>query len=168
MVRESCDVDRRGAGVLRRHVPIWFRLVFYACLGVAGEVVFTAACARLGIALTADLDEAEARSEWRLKGHSFVWMLPIYGLGLLTFEPVHDALRSDPWPVRGLVYVALLYVIEYASGAFLARLTGGPVWRWIGRGSVAGHVHLAMAPVWFALGLALEPLQDFLTRQLPT
>lgn len=145
-------------------MPIWLRLVFYACLGVTGEVVFTAICARLGIVLTDDLDDPEARSGWRLKGHSFVWMLPIYGFGLLGFELAHDALRSAAWPIRGLAYVALLYGIEYVSGALLVRLTGRPVWRWVGRVSVGGHIHLAMAPIWLALGLAFEPLHDLLTR----
>ena len=92
--------------------PIWLRLAFYACLGVTAEVVFTATCARLGIRATADLDEPEARSSWRLKGHSFVWMIPIYALGLFGFEQVHEWLRAAPWFARAVTYVALLYVVE--------------------------------------------------------
>jgi hypothetical protein len=143
-------------------VPISIRILFYACLGVAAEVVFTAACARLGIVLTPDLDDPEARTGLRLKGHSFVWMLPIYGIGLLLFEVAHDALRADPWLLRGLAYVALLYAIELGASVVLVRVTGAHVWRWVGRGSVGGHVHLAMAPAWFAAALALEPLHDML------
>ncbi len=145
-------------------MPILLRLLFYACLGVASEVVFTAACARLGIVLTPDVDDPEARTGWRLKGHSFVWMLPIYGFGFLLFEVVHDALRADPWLVRGLAYVAILYALELGSSLLLVRLTGAHVWRWVGRGALAGHVHVAMAPVWFAAALALEPLHDALVR----
>ena len=145
-------------------MPIGVRLLFYASLGVAAEVVFTALCARLGVILTPDLDDAEARAGWRLKGHSFVWMLPIYGLGLLVFERVHDLVRADPWLVRGLVYVAILYAIELGSSVLLVRLTGAHVWRWVGRGSLGGHVHLAMAPCWFVAALALEPLHDALVR----
>jgi hypothetical protein len=131
---------------------------------MAGEVVFTAVCARVGLHVTADLDDPEARATWRLKGHSFVWMFPIYALGLLAFEEVHGLLRASPWPLRAATYVAALYVIEYAAGTLLVRVTGEHVWRWIGRGSVHGHVHLAMAPFWAAAALALEPLQDALTR----
>ncbi len=145
-------------------MPIWFRVLFYACLGVAAEVLFTAVCARLGIVVTADLDDREARDGWRLKGHSFVWMFPIYGLGLLAFEPVHDLLRTAPWWLRGLSYVAVLYLIELAASRVLVRLTGAYVWRWVGRGSMGGHVHLAMAPLWFAAALAFEPLHDLLVR----
>lgn len=147
-------------------MPIGLRILFYACLGVTGEVVFTAVCARLGLVVTADLDEPEARAGWRLKGHSFVWMLPIYGLGLLGFEVVHDLVRAEPWLVRGLLYVALLYAIELGASAALVRLTGTHVWRWVGRGSVGGHVHLAMAPLWLAATLVLERLHDALVRPL--
>ena len=145
-------------------MPVWFRLLFYACLGVAGEVVFTAVCAKLGIRLTPDLDDPEARRAWRLKGHSFVWMIPIYGVGLLGFELVHDQLRAAAWPVRGAAYLTGLYAAELAAGVALVRLTGDHVWRWQGRGAIGGHIHLAMAPFWFAAGLVLEPLHDFLTR----
>lgn len=148
----------------RWNVPLWFRFVFYACLGVAAEIVFTAACAKLGLALTWDLDEPAARTSWRLKGHSFVWMVPIYGFGLLAFERVHDVLRSAPWGVRGAGYVLGLYVLELACGAMLLALTGAHVWRWKGRGSIGGHIHLAMAPAWFVATLALEPLHDLLIR----
>ncbi len=145
-------------------MSIGLRLLFYASLGVTGEVVFTAVCARLGIVLTADLDDPEARSSWRLKGHSFVWMLPIYGFGFLGFELVHDALRAEPWLLRGAVYVAALYAIELAASLALIRLTGAHVWRWVGRGAIGGHIHLAMAPMWFAAALSLEWLHDSLLR----
>jgi hypothetical protein len=145
-------------------MPISLRLIFYACLGVAAEVLFTAVCARLGFRLTADLDDPQARTSLRLKGHSFVWMFPIYAVGLLTFEVAHDAVRAAPWLLRGLTYVAGLYAVEYAAGALLLRLTGTHVWRWTGRASIGGHVDLAMAPLWLAAALALEPLHDTLTR----
>jgi hypothetical protein len=145
-------------------VPLPIRLLFYACLGVAAEVVFTALCARMGIALTPDMDDPEARAGWRLKGHSFVWMLPIYGVGLGVFEIVHDLLRHHSWLLRGCTYVAALYAIELAASLALGRLTGAHVWRWVGRGALGGHVHLAMAPLWFAATLALEPLHDLLMR----
>jgi hypothetical protein len=143
-------------------VPIGVRFLFYASLGMAAEVIFTAACARLGVVLTPDLDDAEARTTWRLKGHSFVWMFPIYGFGLLVFEQVHEALRASPWLLRGLAYVTALYAIELAASLLLVRLTGRHVWRWVGRGSLGGHVHLAMAPLWLMAALLLEPLIDLL------
>jgi hypothetical protein len=131
---------------------------------VTGEVVFTALAARLGFVVTADLDDPEARAGWRLKGHSFVWMLPIYGLGFLGFEVVHDALRAEPWLVRGVVYLLMLYALELGASLLLVRATGAHVWRWVGRGALGGHIHLGMAPFWLAVALTLEPLHDLLVR----
>lgn len=145
-------------------MPIWFRLLFYACLGVAAEVLITAVWARLGILVTADVADPEARAGWRLKGHSFVWMFPIYGLGLLGFEAAHDALRTMPWLGRGLAYVTALYATELAASVLLVRITGAHVWCWVGRGAIGGHIHVALAPLWFVAGLALEPLHDILIR----
>lgn len=141
-------------------MPIGVRLLLYASLGVALEVVFTAVCARLGVVVTADLDDPEARTGWRLKGHSFVWMLPIYGLGFLVFEILHDLVRTDPWWLRGLAYLTLLYLVELGASLLLVRLTGAHVWRWVGRGAIGGHVHLAMAPLWLGLAFGLEWLHD--------
>jgi hypothetical protein len=72
--------------------------------------------------------------------------------------------RSAPWLLRGVTYVAALYAIELVASVLLVRLTGAYVWRWVGRGSVGGHVHLAMAPMWLGLALALEPVHDLLMR----
>lgn len=143
-------------------VPLGIRILFYACLGVAAEVVFTAACAALGVRLTEDLDDPGAFSGARLKGHSFVWMLPIYGLGFAGFEVVHDLVRAEPWLVRGLVYVTILYAAELGASVLLVRLTGDHVWRWIGPGAFGGHVHFAMAPIWLLATVALERLHDAL------
>ena len=77
-------------------------------------------------------------------------------------------MRPLSWALRGLTYVAALYGAELAAGALLVKVTGAHVWRWIGRGggkthqeiverlegralrrtSVAGHIHLGMAPAW--------------------
>ena len=97
-------------------------------------------------------------------GHSFVWMLPIYGFGFLFFEAMHDLLRTQPWLLRGVVYVAFLYLVELASSLLLVRLTGAHVWRWVGRGAFGGHVHAAMAPLWLAMAMGLERLHDLLVR----
>ena len=152
-------VKLRPGSLASAAVPIALRFLLYASLGVATEVVFTAFCARFGVVLTADMDDADARSGWRLKGHSFVWMLPIYGCGFLLFEVVHDLLRA-------VVYVALLYAVELVSSLALVRITGAHVWRWVGRGAIGGHVHLAVAPLWLGMAMGLERLHDLLVRPL--
>ena len=47
-------------------------------------------------------------------------MFLIYGGALLLlFEPVHNALRGWPCSLRGLVYVAGIFAVEYATGWLL-------------------------------------------------
>lgn len=142
-------------------MPAWFRLLFYASAGVAAEVAFTAVGAKLGLRPTPDMDDPGARRSLRLKGHSFVWMFPIYGLGLLYgFEPLHVAIGSWPLAARGAVYVAAVFAAELAAGVITKVLAREHVWRWQGRDAVGGHVKLSMAPAWLALGIAAERLHD--------
>lgn len=135
---------------------MWIRFVIYGLLGWCGEIVFTALPKRRPI-------------DWRLKGHTFIWMLPIYGLIAPLYEPVHDALRTWPWSARGLVYSAGFIVIEFIAGWLLARLIGRCPWDYSGktRWHIGGFTRLDYAPIWFAVGLALEPIHDFLVALTP-
>jgi uncharacterized membrane protein len=123
------------------------RFLIYGLLGLAVEVLFTGFGAGL------------LRRDRALTGHSYVWMLPIYGAGGLGLEVLHTRLLAAgaPWWGRGLAYVALIYALEYASGWLLRRLLGRCPWDY-GRGrlSVHGLVRLDYAPAWLALGLAFE------------
>src|SRR5262249_30549401 len=54
--------------------------------------------------------------DWRLRGQSNLWSFPIYGLAVFLFEPLHDAVRQLPWVARGMIYVAAIWIVEYAAG----------------------------------------------------
>jgi uncharacterized membrane protein len=100
---------------------------------------------------------------WRLCGSTYLWMFPLYGAGGLLFEPLHDALRRHPWPLRGLTWTVLIFLVEYASGRALRRLTGRCPWDYTyARANVHGLIRLDYAPVWFAFGLLLELVHDAL------
>ena len=63
------------------------RALVYGTVGVAMEVVFT------GVAQAFHRD----RADWKLQGHSYLWMLPLYGaLTAYAYEPVRDSLRNRP------------------------------------------------------------------------
>lgn len=128
------------------------------CLLVVGAAMALEVC----FVAFADLPEAP---DWKLKGHTYVWMVPIYALiypaGLWLFP----LLERLPWAARGLVYMALIYAVEYSSGWLLRRATGHCPWesgyhkaRW----GVQGLIRLDFAPVWFAASLAYEALVRFL------
>lgn len=135
------------------------RFFIYGCLGWCAEIIWTAVTERL----------SGRQRDWRLVGHTYLWMLPIYGLLAPLYEPVHNALRAYAWPLRGAVYVAGFWVVEYAAGWLLRKLTGKCPWDYSElRGSLGrGLIALEYAPVWFLFGLALERVHDRLVLLTP-
>jgi hypothetical protein len=164
------------------------RFIAYGMLGWAIEIVWTAlhqllapasAVARGGHAPDAGprgaAGEVEARAageRWRLAGTTYLWMFPLYGSMVFLYEPLHDALRPVPWLGRALVYAAAFLAVEYVAGWLLRRLTGSCPWDYSrrqrpSRWQLHGLVRLDYLPAWALLGLALEPVHDFLLRLAP-
>lgn len=144
-----------GCGMLAR---MGIRFVLYGLLGWCIEIVWTA------LPKGRPLD-------WRLAGHTYLWMFPIYGLIAPLYEPLADALRGAGWiwPERGVVYATGFMALEWLTGWLLKRLTGRCPWDYTGRARwhIGGFMRLDYAPLWFGLGLALEPLHDALVRLTP-
>ena len=112
-------------------------------------------------------------ANWRLTGHTYLWMLPVYGVAAVAFEPAYDAARAAGWPwwQRAAAWTAGIYTVEAASGEVLRAVTGEVPWdysRARGRKPVPmnwrGLVRPAYAPVWFVVGLGMEQLKDLLDR----
>lgn len=135
------------------------RFTVYGLLGWCGEIVWTASREKV----------TGRQPGWNLRGTSYLWMFPIYGLIAPLYEPIHNAIRPGPWPARGLVYMVGFFTIEYIAGWLLRRLTGACPWDYTehSRWHVHGLIRLDYAPVWFVAGLALEPVHDFLVRLTP-
>ncbi len=134
-----------------RRLRRWERAVAYGVVGVAAEVVFTGA--RDGL----------MRRDPTLEGHSYVWMLPIYGISAFLFEPAHAVLRGRPWWQRAAAYSVGIMSVEYATGMALRRGIGAVPWDYTGHTRFAlpgGATRLDYAPLWGVAGLALEHLHD--------
>lgn len=127
------------------------RFLIYGLMGWVLEVLWTG----LGSAL---------RGDWGLVSRTYLWMFPIYGLAVF-FEPLHDRIRRWPWPVRGLVWVAAIWAVEYSTGWVLRTLVGRTPWDYTGKTpySVRGLIRLDYAPAWLAAGLLFERAHDWLT-----
>lgn len=93
--------------------------------------------------------------DYRLMGKTSVWMFFIYG-SVVFFEPVCAGMEGLPIALRGLVYVLLIFVTEYAAGSALRKASVCP-WDYSGaRFAVNGLIRLDYAPVWFLVGLMYE------------
>jgi len=143
----------------RRPLTRLQRAAVYGVLGWSAEVVFTAV---QGVANGTSRD-------WRLRGHSYLWMLPIYGLLAYLYEPLHDGLRARPAWQRGAAYAAGIMTCEAATGTSIRRAVGVIPWDYTGRSRFAvakGAVRLDYAPLWAVAGLVIERFDDNL-RRLP-
>lgn len=137
------------------------RFLAYGLAGWCSEVV------------TTGLRSRGRDGDWRLTGTTYLWMLPVYGVAAVLFEPADAAARRAglPWWQRGLAWTAGIYGIEAASGEVIRAVTGEVPWDYSrprGRKPEPTHwrglVRPAYAPVWFAVGLGMEQLHDLLDR----
>lgn len=134
------------------------RFVLYGILGWCVEIVWSALTDRI----------RGKQRDWRLLGHTSLWMFLIYGLLAPLYEPLHDFIRPMHWFMRGALYMLGIWAVEYATGWLLRRLTGECPWDYSElRGNLHGLVAWEYGPVWFTFGLALEPVHDFLLRLTP-
>lgn len=135
---------------------VWSFLIF-GIVGIFGEVIFTA------------FKDLVRTRRFRLHGCSFIWMIPIYGSIVYLFPPVHQAIQGYSWLVRGIIYMVIIYGIEYVSGTLLTKLTGDHIWNYRDRFNYKGQITLLYVPIWFAVGLAIEkyfPMVERLSRVL--
>lgn len=105
------------------------------------------------------------RGEWQLVGRTYLWMLPIYGLGIVL-EPIHDRIRHLPWYLRGFVWVGAIFGVEAITGTILRVTVGICPWDYsrTSYSALGGAVRLDYAPLWFGVGLGFERLHDFLDQ----
>jgi len=118
------------------------RFFIYGLLGWSMEIFWTG----LHSFITGDL---------RLAGFTNLWMFLIYGCAVFL-GPIHDAIYGWKWPVRGLIWVVIIWGIEYASGLLLVSMLGVYPWKYTGPYAIDGLVTLAYAPAWFVAGLIFE------------
>lgn len=134
-----------------RSLRRWERALAYGVLGVAGEVAFTGA------------RDSLLRKDSRLRGHSYLWMFPIYGVSALLFEPMHDLMRRRPVWERAAAYSVGIMGVECVAGMALRKGVGLVPWDYTGHGRfvvAGGATRLDYAPVWVVVGLALERVDD--------
>jgi len=122
------------------------RFLAYGLAGLGIEIAFTAVGRTLRL------------RDRRLVGHTYLWMLPIYGGGGLLLERLHARSLRHP-AARALLSTLAIYAIEYGSGSLLHRALGACPWRYRRGAALGGFVRLDYAPFWYAAALLFEILQ---------
>lgn len=114
-------------------------------LGITGwciEILFTAC-------------NSMRRREMALKGTTSLWMFPIYGTGALI-GPLSHVLKRYSTAFRGIIYMLLIFAVEFLSGRFLTNHKICP-WNYAKSGwNIREVIRLDYAPWWFLTGLLFE------------
>ncbi|MDX1662865.1 MAG: hypothetical protein R3272_03665 [Candidatus Promineifilaceae bacterium] len=135
---------------------MWIRFILYGLGGWCGEVLYTG------------VTDSLLRREWRLAGTTYLWMFPIYGLIALLYEPVHNLIRPIALPARATIWAFGFTSVEWITGWLIARLIGRCPWDYSGRRwALNPYIRLDYLPIWALVGLALEPIHDFLVLLTP-
>jgi len=96
-----------------------------------------------------------------MHGQTSPWMMIDYGLIGLILMPIATWMirRGIPLPARTFFYMLLIYFVEYVSGIIFTWGLGLRVWDYSGIPyNLHGQIMLYSAPIWYALGLVVEPL----------
>jgi uncharacterized membrane protein len=135
---------------------ILFRFLIYGVLGWCMEILWTAVKKRI---------TGEAK-DWLLTGDTSLWSFFLYGTIVFLYEPIHNLLRSQPAVLRGVGYLAGFWLVEYLGGRLIWIITRRKPWDYSNSpgGSLHGLIRWYFAIIWPFVGLALEPLHDFLVR----
>ncbi|XP_064095573.1 transmembrane protein 229B-like [Macrobrachium nipponense] len=126
---------------------VWLRLYIYGIHGFLIEIFFTAAW------------EFALHQDWALTGCTSVWSLFIYGVGTLVGEKFYRRFHATvPLLIRGLVYVAWIYLWEYTTGRILRMYDACP-WDYTERRyNVHGLITLEYFPAWYTASILTEQL----------
>ncbi len=96
-----------------------------------------------------------SRRDYKLIGHSSIWMFPIYGMASFI-RPLSQTLKHKNTAVRGLIYMNGIFSIEYLTGILLKKKDLCP-WDYSDVPlNCHGVIRLDYAPVWFVTGLFFE------------
>jgi len=123
-----------------------YAFALYGCLGTTTEVFFTA---------MVDMISGDAH-DLRLKGVSYIWMFPIYGITAFVFPIGYERVKRFNVLVRSLFYGLAIMTVELVAGFLLEQLTGRCPWQYQTGWHVGGYVRLDYLPLWMLFGAVIE------------
>lgn len=127
----------------------WQRVFVYAAMGWCIELFFTG------------IGNSVLSGDPRLTGQSYIWMLPIWGLGVLFLEHVSALLKfcNLGTRIRIIIFMLLCFSLEYVSGFMIQSVVDIIPWDYGGaKWNVDGLIRLDYAPFGLCLGCFWSPL----------
>lgn len=122
----------------------------FATFGVTVEIIFTA------IVENVNRLKNNEKWQWALQGHSYIWMIPIYGsvaiVAPLLFTPMQDVFIL----LRLFVYALVILVVEYITGFIIQKITGRCPWHYETGLHVHNLIRIDFIPFWMGFSLLLE------------
>jgi len=137
-----------------------FLFLFFACLGVTGEVCFTA------ITNLIKNDPFCGEPVWSLTGKTYVWMLPIYMIIPLVGGWFFKKLQNLPLLARLAVIASAILLVEFISGFLLEQITGQCPWHYTEGITFFGYIRLDYFPAWMFFGFVVETFYNYLDKNL--
>tara|TARA_B110000908_G_scaffold52298_1_gene63847 strand:- start:11 stop:418 length:408 start_codon:yes stop_codon:yes gene_type:complete len=99
----------------------------------------------------------------KLKGETYLWMVPIYAAVPYIFMFVTTQLGDIHWVLKGFIYMAAFYILELITGLIIKALVGVSPWNYKNyRFHYMEIICLEYAPVWFIYGIVGEMYYEFL------
>ena len=116
----------------------------------------------LEIVATSIMDFIKYRDP-RLKGESYLWMLPVYAVVPYIYMFVTSTFKDYGWMMKGFIYMISFYLLELMAGLIIKRLVGVSPWNYKNyRFKFKEVICLEYAPVWFIYGVVGEMYYEFL------
>ncbi|MCP4129696.1 MAG: hypothetical protein GY754_01650 [bacterium] len=174
MANEDARKEMKKKKRIRRAI---FRFMIYGSLLIAGEVAFYTVT-KIGRAMPEfiswlfqfqwlvdprlGLDHIWNVADVPIKvlyGQASLWMFFVYGsIGLFGVEAAYDKIKNWHWIIRGSIYMVIILFMECTWGWILLGVTGYSIWYYEGVLSIFKYTSLAIAPMWFIVGLLSENL----------
>ena len=132
----------------------WQRVIIYAVFGWAIEVFFTG----VSSAISGDV---------KTTGHTYLWMLCVWGFGSLVFEKAVSFLRHHNIKLfyRIVMYAFGIMTFELIAGVIIQFITGIIPWDYSSSGtSPGGYVRLDYLPFWMICGMLMETFILFIKK----
>ena len=136
----------------------FIRFYLWATLGVSTEIFFTAATHLYNQVMD------HQPIDWKLTGHSYIWMFFIYGLGSFLFPLTHRHLKGFHLLLRIFAIAIGIFIVEFITGFILDKVTGHCPWQYTNRWNVLGYIRLDYLPAWMVFAFIIEQADEMFDR----